>query len=140
MKNVNLRVAAKAVIMNDRNQILILRESETHVGGSQAGKYGLVGGRIGSDEPFFDGLRREVREETGLEIEIEKPIFVGEWWPEIHGARNHIVATFMLCRAKSTAVKLSEEHDDFQWINRDEMSEFTFMPPDDEVILRAFEL
>ena len=137
MKKINLRVAAKAVIMNDKNQILILRE-DSHDESTQAGLYGLPGGRINTDESFFDGLKREVLEETGLKVEAIKPVFVGEWWPTIKGVKTHIVAVFILCRTKSTTVKLSEEHDDFVWLDAADFAKYKFMPPDDEVALSVF--
>ena len=135
---VNLSVAAKAVIVNSKNQILILRE-QPHDEGTKAGKWGLPGGRINTDEPFFDGLRREVNEETGLKIEPIEPVFIGEWWPNIKGVKNHIVAMFMLCKPTTNNVRLSEEHDQFAWIDRNDISKYDFMPPDDEVVRITFE-
>jgi len=138
MAEVNLRVAAKAVIMNDKHQILILREAG-YDEGTQTHLYGLVGGRINADESFFDGLRREVREETGLtEIDVVKPLFVGEWYPTIKGVKNHIVVMFMLCEAHDDNVKLSEEHDNFVWLSRADCAKYRFMEPDNEVIDLAF--
>lgn len=136
--NVNLRVAAKAVIVDDRSRVLILREAGTYEEGTNIGKWGLPGGRIENDEPFFDGLRREIREETGLEIEPIRPIYIGEWWPVIKGVKNHIVAMFILCKPVTKIVKLSEEHDNYTWLEPNNSNKFSLMAPDDAVIEKAF--
>lgn len=139
MSETVLKVAAKAVIINNEGRALIVREANTYVEGTNIGKWGVSGGRIQNDELFHDGLRREVREETGLDIEIDKPVYVGEWWPEIHGTKNHIVAVFVTCKQASTEIKLSEEHDAYAWVDLDSMGSYNIMPPDDLAILKVLE-
>jgi 8-oxo-dGTP pyrophosphatase MutT (NUDIX family) len=75
-----------------------------------------------------------VREETGLEIEVGDPVFVGEWFPVIHGQAHHIVALFLSCKATSKTVRLSEEHDDYQWVNPDTLDDFDVMGPEPEAV------
>ncbi len=139
MADVVLQVAAKALIVNDKGEVLILREPEKDNLGSQDGLYGLVGGRIDSNESYDQALHREVFEETGLKVEILRPIYVGEWYPVINGKKHHIIAVFSVCRAKSTDVKLSKEHDDYKWVQPEEAAKFAFMPPDDKVVARYAE-
>lgn len=55
-----LCVAAKAVIVNDAGNVLILRESGAHDTNTRVGRYQLPGGRIEAGEQLFEGLRREV--------------------------------------------------------------------------------
>lgn len=133
MSEVLLRVAAKAVITY-KGKVLIVREAKTYQEGSQFGKYGLPGGRIEAGEAFFDGLAREVKEEVGLFVTPIKPVYIGEWWPTIKDRKNHIVAVFMLCEATTDQVTLSEEHDDFKWIDPSEVDSFEMMDPDDKVL------
>ena len=130
-------VACKGIIVRD-DKVLLLRESATHITNSQAGKYQFPGGRIEPGEPFADGLAREVREETGLKIEIGKPFYVGEWTPVVKGQQLHIVGIFFLCKDNGGDVVISEEHDDYQWLREDEVNELAIMEPDDEVIAQLF--
>ncbi len=81
------RIALKAVIAKD-GKLLVLREASTYDEGTNTGRYHFPGGRLNPGEPFMDGLRREVTEETGLDIEIGEPLFVGEWFPVIKGIPN----------------------------------------------------
>lgn len=129
MSEVNLRVAAKAAILHN-GKILILREANTYDEGTNIGKYGLPGGRINPEESFFVALAREVKEETGLSVEVIKPVQVGEWWPEIKGQKNHIVAVFVECMADTNEVVLSEEHDSYEWVDSKRLSLFGMVEPD----------
>lgn len=128
------RIATKAVIVNADGEVLILREAQTYTDGTNIGRYHMPGGRIDPGEPFEDGLRREVIEETGLEIEIGKPLYVGEWYPVIHGVKHHIVAIFFTCTPKSEKITLSEEHDDYKWINPEDAGQYDLMTPEDKVV------
>lgn len=129
------RIALKAVIVKD-GKVLTLREASTYKDGNNVGRYHLPGGRLEMGEPFTDGLRREVREETGLEVEIGEPLYVGEWFPNIRGVQNQIVAIFFVCKPvePDVAIVLSEEHDDFRWVNLEEVRELDVMPPENEVL------
>jgi 8-oxo-dGTP pyrophosphatase MutT (NUDIX family) len=128
------RIAAKALIINDSGECLILREASTYKDGTNQGRYHLPGGRINIGEHFEDGLKREVAEESELEIDIIKPVYVGEWRPVIKGVKNQIIAIFFLCKTKDAKVVLSDEHDDFQWIKPEDYVNYDIMPPDDKVI------
>lgn len=135
--NITLRVAAKALIVNDEGKVLILREAPTYQDGTNIGRYHLPGGRIEQREAFFDGLKREVREETDLRVEPLYPLYVGEWRPVIKGVPHQIVAVFMLCKLTGGDMRLSEEHDDARWIEPADYVNHDMMPPDDDVI-RAY--
>jgi 8-oxo-dGTP diphosphatase len=112
-------VAMKAVIAHE-GKILLLRESAEHDTNTKAGRCQLPGGRIDPGEPFFAGLEREVMEETGLEIE--------------KGVPHHIVAMFLICKPLTTKVRISEEHDDFQWVTPALAGQLDIMAPDNEVV------
>lgn len=131
-----LQVAAKALIVNPAGQVLIAREAPSGANNVKTGQYGLISGRLNPGEPFFEGLRREVHEETGLTVIPEYPLQVGEWNPLIRGVPHQIIAIFMLCKAKNTTIKLSSEHDDFQWINPAGRHDYPMMEPDCYVVDR----
>ena len=58
-----------AVILDEQDRVLLVKHVPEK-GGFWAGKYICPGGRLDPGESLEDGVRREVREETGLEIRI----------------------------------------------------------------------
>ncbi|MGB5106836.1 MAG: NUDIX hydrolase [Candidatus Zixiibacteriota bacterium] len=98
-----------AVLINDANQALILRTPE--------GKWQLPGGRLNEGEPWDAGLRREIREETGIiDVEILSILMTDNW--EFHGAPMYGV--YFLCRAKTKDVRISDEHTDHRWVGKND--------------------
>lgn len=129
MTDIVQQLAMKAVIVN-AGKVLILREAATYGDGSHSGKYHLPGGRVEKGENIFEALQREVLEETGLLIEIQYPIYVGEWHPIIRGVPHQIMGVFNVCKPKQTEVTLSTEHDTFQWVDPVKRTQFNILPPD----------
>lgn len=84
------------------------------------------GGKVQEGETDFkETLRREVREETGLEIEVGDPFF--QWYIEFEeGHRNAGKKVYLVgfrCKYVSGEVKLSDEHDKLKWVNKDNYKE-----------------
>lgn len=129
-----LRVAAKAVIVNDAGEVLLVREAVTDPDNTQVGLWGVPGGRLEPGEGFQEGLVREALEETGLHVTPVKPLYVGEWRPVIRGQAHQIIAIFMVCKVEGGTVKVSDEHDDYMWIHPRERSKYNLMSPDDRVM------
>ncbi|KAF5071770.1 NUDIX domain protein [anaerobic digester metagenome] len=113
-------IAVKAVIVKDE-KVLVLSRSQNEMNGSYMNnqqKWDLPGGGLHFYEHAQDGLRREIKEETNLEV------FVGEPVSLFDVIKNHIhlcIFTYT-CRWKSGSVVLSEEHDAFVWMTRDEVA------------------
>ena len=124
----------KAFIVHN-GKILILRESSKNPVGTKVGQYDIVGGRIEPGERWDDCLRREIQEETGLAVKIGKPFHVGEWRPVVKGEPWQIVAVFFECFSDSDKVVLSNDHDNFLWINPQEYKKHTLI----ENLISAFE-
>jgi 8-oxo-dGTP diphosphatase len=116
MTDPRLFVAFKAFIERD-GKILVVRESGSYKDSSQKGKWGIPGGRLEPGERYDDGLKREVKEETGLDIEFGRPFHVAEWRPVVRGEPWHVVAVFVRCESPSGEVVLSNDHEAFEWID-----------------------
>jgi 8-oxo-dGTP diphosphatase len=110
-----LFVGMKAVIVQD-GKVLILREAE-YDEGTNAGKWDVPGGRINPEEPFMEGLRREVREESGLEIEPLEIWGIFETFPTIKGESCHIIRIYHLCRPVTADIQLSGDHSEYAWLD-----------------------
>lgn len=118
--------ATKAII-DFQGKILILREASTNPDGTNTGKYDLPGGRLEPGEHPNEALKREVFEETGLEITIGKPMALGEWRPMVRGKQWQIVAVYMACTTNSPDVTLSHEHDEYKWVAKEELHLYPLM-------------
>lgn len=116
LKPTKFFLAMKAFVRYD-GKILILRESSNNSVGTNANAYDVPGGRMEPGEPFAQVLPREIKEETGLTASIGQPFVVAEWWPLVRGEQWHIVAVYFLAEAKTNQVQLSQDHDDYQWID-----------------------
>jgi 8-oxo-dGTP diphosphatase len=79
------------------------------------------GGKIQEGErDFVEALKREVREETSLEIEVGSPFTV--WFNQFTGThRNAGKKVYLVgfkCKYVSGEIKLSDEHNSFRWVNK----------------------
>ncbi len=58
-------VSVAAAVIDDASRFLVIQRRDN-------GKWELPGGVLEVDEPILDGVKREVREETGYDIEPER--------------------------------------------------------------------
>ena len=115
-------VAVGAMIEHDSSRkILLVKRSET--ADYLPGIWEDMGGRIKQFEEPEDALRREVREETGLEIEILKPLAVFHDYYGERSAENEMLIITYWCKARSDPVVLSEEHSAYRWVSPEEALE-----------------
>lgn len=98
-------ISQKAALFGPDGDVLLLRRESN-------GRWDIPGGRLGASEDVVSGLRREVHEETGLDVEVEEPIYT-DAWTTAEGAGRYAVV--FRCSSRSRAVDLSEEHRDWQW-------------------------
>lgn len=111
-----LFIATKAFIIHE-NKVLVLREDVKSPDGTNPHSFDLPGGRLEPGEDVYTGLHRKVKEETGLEVKISDPFYVGEWWPKVRGEQWHIVGIYFLCSLQgNNEVVLNHEHDHAEWI------------------------
>ena len=75
-------------------------------------------GRVNVQETIYDGLRREVKEESGLTVDVGP--FVSSW-EGMHDGKKLKSFTF-LCYANTDVVQLSEEHCDYCWVPIEEIA------------------
>jgi phosphoglycolate phosphatase-like HAD superfamily hydrolase/ADP-ribose pyrophosphatase YjhB (NUDIX family) len=102
-----------ALIFNARREVLMIR---TH---KWSGLWGIPGGKIKRGEPALAALRRELKEETGLNIKDIKFVLVQDCISSKEFYRDaHFVLLNYTCRcvAKNPRVVLNEEAREFQWL------------------------
>jgi 8-oxo-dGTP diphosphatase len=119
--------AMKAFIIYD-GKVLLLRENKKYSDGTNIEKYDVPGGRVNPGEHFMESLVREIKEETGLTVNVKHPFFVNEWRPQVRGEQWHIIGTFLVCEADTNSVVLSQDHDHHEWILPEEHGKYHVIP------------
>lgn len=66
--------AVHLFLIRDEQQVLLLRRFQT---GYEDGKYSVIAGHLDGDEEIKAAMRREAREEAGVEIQMEDLKVVG---------------------------------------------------------------
>lgn len=118
----NHTLGVGAVVINDKNEILVIKEKISNLG------YKLPGGHIDNCEMISTALEREVLEETGVLVQFESIISLGHFYPH----QFHKSNLYVLCIAKPKTLEINiqdtQEILDAKWIDVNKYLE------DDEVL------
>lgn len=109
------RVGAFSIIRDDAGRVLISRRTDS-------GWFNLPGGGVEPHESATEGLVREVREETGLEVEAGRLVGIYSK-PQKH----EIVLTFE-ARVVGGSLQPSDEADHHEWVTPDELGQRQILP------------
>jgi len=83
----------------------------------------LPGGKLERGETPNEGLKREVKEETSLEINVFDPIF-----SHIQTKKKFAYIIVFECEIVSGEIKLSNEHSEYKWATKEEILELLAEP------------
>ena len=107
----------KAVVFHpDGRTFLALRRSLDDA--VRPGRWDLPGGNVTYGEDHRDGIRREIHEETGLDVTDLRPVQVVTQM--YRGGEVYLIFVGHRCQALSDTVTLSEEHIDYRWMTGEE--------------------
>lgn len=108
-----------AVIFNPDNKILICKSHKWD------DKYIIPGGHIELGEKMETALRREVKEETNLDVfDIELISITESVYDENFHEEKHFIFIDFLCRTDSDNVILNEEAEEYEWIDLAEVDNY----------------
>lgn len=108
-------VGVAAVIWNDQSQVLLIRRTKE----PRIGQWSLPGGKVERGEALEAALRREIREETGLEIDILGLAGVAETIDDTQngGAGRHFVLIDYGVRARTGQARAASDAADATWFD-----------------------
>ena len=100
-------------------QYLLLRRSEDK--DYARGAWECVTGRVDQGEGFENAMHREVREELGVEVQIEHILGTTHFYRGIPIPENELVGVIYLCSlADPTTIRIGSEHSEYRWLSADE--------------------
>jgi 8-oxo-dGTP diphosphatase len=127
MIDLQAQVTARAIILNADDQMLIVRRSATDT--LQPGAWDIPGGRQEPGEALQAVAIREIQEEVGLVLRDPKLLFATS------DMRDGVTKTWLFFAeymAPDATIRLSDEHDQYQWIDPADLDSYT----DYDILLR----
>lgn len=119
----SIEVAAAII----RKQDAILSTQRSY--GNYAGFWEFPGGKIEPGETGEQAVVREIREEMGATVAVDRPVItVGYDYPEFH-----VTLHCYLCHVTEGKLELLE-HSDAKWLTKDELDSVSWLGADIEVL------
>lgn len=101
-----------ALIVNQEGKILLVKSHKWY------DKFTLPGGHIEVGETMVEAVKREVKEEVGLDIQVGHMLLMQEaiFAPEFYKKKHFIFVDFA-CRTKDGQVRLDQDElQDYTWV------------------------
>lgn len=112
-------LTVSAVIYNKNNQVLLCKSHKWD------NKYIIPGGHVEYGEKLEDALKREILEETGIEIHSIKPIGLKEcFYSNKYYNNRHFIFMDYICRTETTKVILNDEAEEFAWVSLSDLHNY----------------
>jgi 8-oxo-dGTP diphosphatase len=122
MKDKPYSLSVKVLVFDRQGRCLLLKRSEDSK--NNPGKWDFPGGKIDACETFNDALVREIREETGLDVTIDRVAGCAE----SESPKSRIAYLIMSAKTDSDAVVLSEEHSEYLWVKPSDLASQDLCP------------
>lgn len=118
MSNYTLQVGVKIFLQNSEGKYLLLKRSSEKY--KTKGSWDIPGGRINPGSDLIENLRREVKEETNLEIISEPKILAAQdiFVPDREG---HVVRISYSGETEGELVLDTTENVEYKWLSLDEI-------------------
>ena len=130
-------VSVGAVVIDGDRVLLVKRGQEP-----LKGAWSLPGGVVEIGETLHAALIREVREETGLDVEIGAVVEVLDRISRDAGGRveYHYVILDYVCRVAGGSLACASDAEDARWVSRGDLAQCNLTATAAAVVQRAFEM
>lgn len=116
--DLKLQVGVKVLLQNREGKYLLLRRSLLKYPEIR-GRWDIVGGRINPGKSLLDNLKREIKEETGLDLEGEPALISAQDILIVPG--KHVVRLTYLGKSNGEVALDLTENDMHKWYSWDEL-------------------
>ena len=127
--------AVSCVLFNEKGQVLMARRKNPPA----QGKWSLPGGVIKTGEELEDALKREMSEESGLEVKVDSLLSVSS--RIVKNAKGevqyHFVLLDYLCKQIGGLLKAGSDASEIRWVPRDEIKDLETTEGVVDVILKG---
>jgi ADP-ribose pyrophosphatase YjhB (NUDIX family) len=130
-------VAAVGGVVLRGDDVLLVRRALP----PRQGEWSLPGGQLELGESLADGVRREVKEETGLDVAVGPVVAVFDRVHRDEGGRirYHFVIVDFLCRPVGGELRAGDDAADVRWVARAEVAGLGVNAVAAAVVEQAFE-
>ncbi|MDO8508837.1 MAG: NUDIX hydrolase [Nanoarchaeota archaeon] len=102
-------------IIESKGKIILVKRKDSKVGG---GKWGIPSGKVEKKENLLDSIQREIKEETGIEVNKKEINFIHTYKVRRNGEYDFIYHLFYTKMANMKKILLNkEEHLKAIWIS-----------------------
>jgi ADP-ribose pyrophosphatase YjhB (NUDIX family) len=131
-------VAGVGAIILDGDRVLLVERGNEPL----KGVWSIPGGALETGESLLDGVRREAREELGLEVEVGELVELFERITRDARGRveYHFVLADYLCTVTGGTLRASDDAADARWVGRLELAALPLTEGTAKVIEKAFRL
>ena len=137
-KRVVQKVVLGGVVVRDGKVLILQRHKDEE---TYPNMWELPSGKREELESSGAALLREVREESGLEVEIVAPVSAFEYQVEKPDEiRDYTQINFLVKPVDPKEVVLSDEHQAFAWVTPAELDHYNLTEATKGVIEKAFEM
>jgi len=113
---ITLEVGVKAFIKNTEGKFLVLKRAKPFTGETRK-RWDIPGGRIIPGEKLEQALQREIKEETGLQIDKIITVLAAQDILRVKGRHTVRLTYLVACHNPGTIILLPEEHTEYQWVS-----------------------
>ncbi len=119
-------VAVDGIVENDRNEVLLVKHKHH-------GVYTIPGGQVEVGENLIDALKREIKEEAGIDVDVNKLICVSSNTCTYQGYNGYgIVPTKVMfgfvCKYLGGELCTSDETSESLWVDKDKVLDYITVP------------
>jgi ADP-ribose pyrophosphatase YjhB (NUDIX family) len=120
-----------------RGRVLLIRRG----GEPLKGEWSIPGGLVELGEELAEGARRELKEETGLDIEpLEILTVFDRIFRKGRRVRYHFVIVDFACRLRGGRLRPGSDVLEARWVRREELPKYHLTDKAYSVVLRAFKV